>query len=150
MRTGARLALDRAGAAGDAPIAELLKMFERDEARWCAILLQHIRALGDAPSPVVFAFYKKAMAISDLCERIAFLKRDQSWVARKLREALPRVRDSRLRADLPRCCAPTRLISPSSTMLLATTERDRARSPIARNSFDSNAWMISRVKTWIA
>jgi nitronate monooxygenase len=48
----------------------------------------------------VGAFYDKAMAISDLGERIAFLNRGQGWVVRKLREMLPRVRDDSLHADL--------------------------------------------------
>ena len=53
-----------------------------------------------APSSKLGAFYEKAMAISDLGERIAFLNRGQGWVVRKLRELLPRVRDNSLHADL--------------------------------------------------
>jgi nitronate monooxygenase len=75
-------------------------MIERDEARWCAMLLRHIGEFGEVLSPKVGAFYDEGMAIADLGDRIAFFKRGQSWVARKLRETLPRVRDSRLRADL--------------------------------------------------
>jgi hypothetical protein len=56
--------------------------------------------LGEAPSPKVGAFYEKAMAIENPGERIAFLNRGQGWVARKLRDMLPRVRDNRLHADL--------------------------------------------------
>jgi nitronate monooxygenase len=48
----------------------------------------------------VGAFYDKAMAITDLTERMALLNRGQSWVVRKLRELLPRVRDESLRIDL--------------------------------------------------
>jgi len=72
----------------------------KDEARWCAMLLRHIKALGETPSPKVGAFYGKAMAIADLGDRIVFLNRGQSWVVRKLREMLPRVRDNRLHSDL--------------------------------------------------
>lgn len=48
------------------------------------------------------AFYDKAMAIGDLNARIAFLNRGQGWVVRKLRDMIPRVRDSALVLDLDR------------------------------------------------
>ena len=38
------------------------------------------------------------MAIADTRERLAFLNRGQSWVARKLRDILPRIDDVPLRA----------------------------------------------------
>lgn len=97
---GARVTLKTAGAAGTGPIAELMRTIQRDEARWCAMVLPHIKALGDAPSPKVGAFYDKAMAIADLADRIPFLNRGQGWVVRKLREMLPRVRDNQLHTDL--------------------------------------------------
>jgi hypothetical protein len=82
------------------PLAELLRTIQRDEARWCAMLHRHVKALGGKPSPNIGAFYGKAMAVTDLRERIAFLNRGQSWVVRKLREMLPRIRNDRLHADL--------------------------------------------------
>lgn len=100
VRACARVTLESAGAAGDGPIAGLLQTIQRDEARWWTMLIRRIGALGETPSLKVGAFYDKAMALADLGERIAFLKRDQSWIARKLREMLPRVRDSQLGADL--------------------------------------------------
>jgi len=99
-RAGARVTLESARAAGTGPIAALMRTIQRDEARWCAMLRRHVKALGAARSPKIGAFYGKAMAIPDLGERIAFLNRGQGWVARKLREMLPRVRDDRLHADL--------------------------------------------------
>ena len=39
------------------------------------------------------------MAIGDLPARIAYLNRGQDWVARKLREMLPKTRDNTLHAD---------------------------------------------------
>jgi hypothetical protein len=99
-RAGARVTLKSASAAGSGPIAELMRTIQRDEARWCAMLVPHIKALGAAPSPKVGAFYDKAMAIPNLAERIAFLNRGQGWVVRKLRETLPRVRDNQLHTDL--------------------------------------------------
>lgn len=99
-RAGARVTLETAQAAETGPVSELLRIIQRDEARWCAMLLQHLRALGAEPSSKVGAFYGKAMAIADLRERIVFLNRGQGWVVRKLREMLPRVRDGALHANL--------------------------------------------------
>ena len=99
-RAGARVTLESARAAGSGAIAELMRTIQRDEARWCGMLLRHLKALGDAPSSKVGAFYGKAMAIADLGERITFLNRGQGWVVRKLREMLPRVRDNQLHTDL--------------------------------------------------
>ena len=81
---GARVILESARAAGSGPIANLMRSIQQDEARWCAMLAEHIRAL----------------AIADLGERVIFLNRGQAWVVRKLREMLPRVRSDRLHADL--------------------------------------------------
>ena len=99
-RAGARVALDSAHQAGTGPLAELLLAVQRDEARWCAMLVAHLRKLGERPSTKIGAFHGKAMAIDDLRARIAFLNRGQGWVVRKLREILPRVRNDELHADL--------------------------------------------------
>lgn len=99
-RAGARVTLDSARAAGSGPVAELLRTIQQDEARWCAMLLRHVKALAAEPSPKIGGFHDKAMAIPDLVERIVFLNRGQGWVVRKLREMLPRVRDDRLHTDL--------------------------------------------------
>ncbi len=99
-RAGARVTLESARAAHEVRFADLLRAIHRDEARWCAMLARHLEARGATPSTKVGAFYDKAMAIADLRERIVFLNRGQGWVARKLREMLPRVRDEALRADL--------------------------------------------------
>jgi Domain of unknown function (DUF6306) len=99
-RAGSRVTLDSAAEAVGGPIADLMRAVQRDEARWCAMLLHHLRSRGAEPTPNVGAFYGKAMAIADLRERILFLNRGQGWVVRKLREMLPRVRDDALHADL--------------------------------------------------
>lgn len=99
-RAGARVTLESAREAGIGPIADLMQMVHRDEARWCAMLLRHIKAFGVTPSPKTGTFYDKAMAVADLGDRITFLNRGQGWVVRKLREMLPRVRDQGLHSDL--------------------------------------------------
>ena len=98
-RAGARVTLESAQAVGSGPAADLLRAIQHDEARWCAMLLKHLKARGAAPSPKTGAFYEKAMAVADLGQRLAFLNRGQGWVVRKLKEMLPRVRDDGLHAD---------------------------------------------------
>jgi Domain of unknown function (DUF6306) len=99
-RAGVRVAHESALTARGGALGELMLAIEKDDARWCAMLAGHLRMLGPPPSSKLGAFYEKAMAISDLGERIAFLNRGQGWVVRKLRELLPRVRDNSLHADL--------------------------------------------------
>jgi hypothetical protein len=71
-----------------------------DEARWCAMLTRHIRQMGGQPSARTGDFYRKAMAIADPLDRLAFLNRGQAWVARALEDLLRRVRDNNLHTDL--------------------------------------------------
>lgn len=99
-RAGARVTLESTRTAETPELTNLLRNIQRDEARWCAMLAGHIKLLGEKPSAETGAFYGKAMAITDLHERIVFLNRGQGWVVRKLREMLPRLRDERLHADL--------------------------------------------------
>lgn len=101
-RAGARVTLETARSADDPAIAKLMRDIQYDEARWCAMLLRRIAGLGGEASPRMGAFYEKAMAIGDLEARIAFLNRGQGWVIRKLREMIPRVRESALVLDLDR------------------------------------------------
>ena len=99
-RAGTGVALKSAEAAGGTSFVELLGDIHKDEARWCAMLLRQLRALGAPASTRVGAFQEKAMAIEALPERIAFLNRGQGWVVRKLREMLPKVSDDALHRDL--------------------------------------------------
>lgn len=99
-RAGARVTLESARAAHDSKLAELLRAVHRDEARWCAMLIEQIARLDGIASAATGAFYDKAMAIADERERAAFLNRGQGWVSRKLREWLPRIHDDRLHAAL--------------------------------------------------
>jgi len=99
-RAGSRVTLDSAREAGTGAVADLMSAVQRDEARWCAMLLRHVKELGAEPTPNMGAFYGKAMAVADMAERIAFLNRGQGWVVKKLRAMLPRVRDDRMHADL--------------------------------------------------
>jgi len=99
-RARVRVILESARGGAGGRILALMRTIEREEARWWTMLIRYITELGETPSPKVGAFFDEAMAIADFGERIAFLKCDQSRVARMLREMLPRLRDSRLCADL--------------------------------------------------
>jgi hypothetical protein len=99
-RAGSRVTLESAREAGSGPLAELMTAVQRDEAKWCGMLLGHVKALGAEPTPNMGAFHGKCMAIADVRERIAFLNRGQGWVVKKIKPMLARVRDDRLHADL--------------------------------------------------
>ncbi len=81
-RAGVRVTHESALTARGGPLGELMRAIEKDEARWCAMLSGHLRMLGQPPSSKLGAFYEKAMAISDLGERIAFLNRSQGAPSR--------------------------------------------------------------------
>ena len=78
----------------------ILRAIASDEARFCALLIRHVARLGGAPSPQTGAFYTKLAALERADERLELLNRGQGWVVRKLTDALPRIADAALRADL--------------------------------------------------
>ena len=99
-RAGTGVALKSGEVAAGTKFAGLLRDVHHDEARWCAMLLRQLKALGVPASTKIGAFQEKAMAIEGLPERIAFLNRGQGWVVKKLREMMPKVRDDALHRDL--------------------------------------------------
>lgn len=99
-RAGARSVGRMSAEAEAAGVAATLRDIARDEARFCAMLTNHIRRLGGAPSLATGAFYERVMALGDPRERIELLNRGQGWVVRKLRENLSRIDDLALRVDL--------------------------------------------------
>ncbi|MGN6147441.1 MAG: nitronate monooxygenase [Rhizomicrobium sp.] len=98
-RAGARITARSAAEAKDSATRNLLRDIQKDEARWCAMLLKWIAHLDGTASSKVGAFYEKCLVIADLKERIAFINRGQGWVVKKLREMLPKVRDDAMHAD---------------------------------------------------
>ena len=98
-RAGARITARSAAEASETVTRDLLRDIQKDEARWCAMLLKWLGHLDGVPSSRVGAFYEKCLVIADLKERIAFINRGQGWVVKKLREMLPRVRDDAMHAD---------------------------------------------------
>ncbi|HVC49193.1 MAG TPA: DUF6306 domain-containing protein [Burkholderiales bacterium] len=77
-----------------------LRDVQRDEARNCSILLHLVRQAGGEPSHATGDFLHKALAISDPAERLIFLNRGQSWVARKIPEWIPKIADIEIRNTL--------------------------------------------------
>ena len=59
-----------------------------------------IQSLDIEPSTKTGAFYEKAIAISDLNERLIFINRGQGWVVRRLSEIIPRLQDVNIRKQL--------------------------------------------------
>src|SRR3546814_17998228 len=57
---------------------------------------REIKRLHAEPSQICGDFYEKAVAISDMHQRLIFLNRGQRWVTRKLDALLPRVKDDAL------------------------------------------------------
>jgi len=98
-RAGARVTARMTVEAGNGDARTVMRDVQRDEARWCAMLLKWINRLEGEASPRTGAFYEKCMAIADYSERLAFLNRGQGWVVRKLREMTPKVRDDAMHAD---------------------------------------------------
>lgn len=121
-RAGARAValMSREEPAG--PRREALRDVAGDEADCCAMLARHVLRLGGVPSRATGAFYDKLIALDGVDRRLALLDRGQAWVARKLREALPRIGDDRLYDDLRR--------------MLETHERNIARCAELRAGAD--------------
>ena len=53
--------------------------------------------MGADPSKAVGNFFEKALAVRGVRPRLEFLNRGQSWVARRIAAALPRIRDDDVR-----------------------------------------------------
>jgi hypothetical protein len=91
-RAGARVALCTAKEVGDSELKALVTAIQHDEAHWCDVLVRAIQELESVPSKKTGAFFEKAMAITDVSSRLAFLNRGQGWVVRKLEALLPTLR----------------------------------------------------------
>ncbi len=101
-RAGARVLARWSHEAGpDAGLdAATLTAVRDDEARFCAGLTDHLKRLGAEPSHATGRFYDKAMTLSAWPERLRFLDNGQSWVAREIRDKLPRIDDTQLASFL--------------------------------------------------
>ena len=99
-RAGARALLHVSKDTRQADVATMAAAIQKDEARWCAMLMGAIKKLDGVSSEATGAFYDKVMALSGDKERLALVNRGQDWVVRKLREALPRIADRDLANDL--------------------------------------------------
>ena len=82
------------------PARDALAAVGADEGRYVVLLRHLILRFGGVPSTATGSFFDKAQKIDNLRDRLAFLDRGQGWVARKLEEVLPRLRDAEARAAL--------------------------------------------------
>jgi hypothetical protein len=99
-RAGAKVARAITAEAGDRSAVDTLGALAADEARFCAMLTRQIARLEGDPSERTGAFREKVLALQGLDDRLRLLNRGQAWVVRRLKEALPRVADEPLHADL--------------------------------------------------
>lgn len=99
-RAGVKVTQALREAATDPEVRHLLEQVRRDEARFCGLVSRLVERLGGTPSPATGAFYDKVMATEGFAAQLALLNRGQGWVVRKLAEALPRLRDDAMHADL--------------------------------------------------
>jgi hypothetical protein len=99
-RAGARGVAALARRQSEGPVGRALHDVAADEARFCAMLTRHIRRLGGQASRTTGGFYDKLMAQRELAAQLRLLDRGQGWVVRRLREALGRIGDDALHADL--------------------------------------------------
>ncbi len=99
-RAGARGARQISKRCSNARVRTVLREIAGDEARFCAMLCHHITRLGDTPSRRTGALRGKLAEAGALDDQIALLNRGQGWVVHRLRDAIPRIADDLLRADL--------------------------------------------------
>lgn len=99
-RAGAKLAGVLGKCATEIEIQTLLHNIGGDEARFCAMLSRQIERIGGAPSRATGKFYEKVLILDTLGKQLTLFNAGQGWVVRKLQEALPRIEDESLRADL--------------------------------------------------
>jgi hypothetical protein len=122
-RAGAQGAREMSALADNSQVRTALRDVSRDEARFCAMLFGHITRLGETPSRQTGGFREKLAALPALDDRLELLNRGQGWVVHKLREAVPKIAEDPLRADLEEMLAAhqrniercTQLIEPSSS-----------------------------------
>jgi hypothetical protein len=88
------------GRTADPDVRDALREIAADEARFCAMLSGHIKGLLGTPSEETGGFYRKLVALDALDAQLDLLDRGQSWVADKLREALPKISQAGLHRDL--------------------------------------------------
>ena len=68
-----------------------LHKIQRDEAHNCAVLIHLLLNAEIEPSMGVGDFYERGLARRKWSERLELLNRGQSWVAKRIAEALPRI-----------------------------------------------------------
>lgn len=99
-RAGVKVTQAMRDTAKDEDVRRLLEAVRRDEARFCGLVSRLVERLGGTPSHETGAFYGKVMALEGFEARLALLNRGQGWVVRKLQEALPKLRDDAMHAEL--------------------------------------------------
>jgi hypothetical protein len=82
------------------PAWKRLADVQRDQAKNCAILIDLIERMSGTASAATGDFLRKALAVQGKAARLQLLNRAQSWVARKINEALPYMEQGFVRGPL--------------------------------------------------
>jgi uncharacterized protein DUF6306 len=80
--------------------AAALAPVQRDEGRYAGLLTRLVRGLGAEASTRTGDFVGKVLALDGLKARLELLNRGQAWVAKRIDEILPRLRDEGMHAEL--------------------------------------------------
>lgn len=88
-RAGARVAATSLSQTREPQHRALLELIRVGEADSCRRLTACLRHLDAEPTRQISDFYDRAMAISDLSERLSFVDRGQRWVIRRITAELP-------------------------------------------------------------
>lgn len=99
-RAGVQVASASLRECEDPALKPLLEQILAGEGESCRRLLTCMKHLGLEPNRKTGDFYDKAMAVSDMQQRLAFIDRGQQWVIRKLRDGLPQCSDPLVRSEL--------------------------------------------------
>ncbi len=100
-RAGARIARETAASLPQAdPWLLRVADIQRDELRWCRMLMGLIQGMGATPSALTGDFHGKVMALNDFTERMRLLNRGQAWVVRRLDALLDQDLPVEVRAEL--------------------------------------------------
>jgi len=99
-RTGARGMAALAERSADPTVRDALREIAADEARFCVMLSSHIKSLLGTPSEEAGGLHRELMALDGFDAQLDWLDRGQSWLADKLRDALPKISQAGLHRDL--------------------------------------------------
>ena len=92
-RAGLKVAAESLAEAETESDRTMLEKIRAGEAESCKVLRAALDDLGVKPSLQIGDFYRKAMTIEDLSNRLAFIDRGREWVVRHIEKTINEYRD---------------------------------------------------------